>query len=316
MKLKNKKFLLSLFLLVTFLSLPQLTFANEDIDEYSINEKIASVGFGKFFTSDSKKEIANLFKKVDKYTEKQDLKKLKELYDDNFINNDGFDKEIYFKAVKASFENYKYTSVNTEIKNYAVFDNYATVYVTENSEGETIGENEEKGLIISSSDTYYYLVREGRKWKIASANVMDEKCSLLYGEAKNVYFSLNVPLQVKAGSEYTSSLSFQPAKNTIIMAALSNEPITFPAQGLQKESYKTVKNDGILERILTANKDKFNEYSIASIGITSPEINGTKISVKLIGTAYIVRRVNVLDTKSQCIKQDFKKNKKQGIKND
>ena len=315
MKLKNKIYSLILLAVIAVSSVSQSVFANEEFDEYSINEKLASIGFGKFFATDSKKEIANVFKKIDTYTEKQDLKKLKELYDDNFINNDGFDKDVYFKAVKTAFDNYRYTSVNTEIKNVAVFDNYAIALVTENSEGETLKNGEsDQGLIISSADIYYYLTRDGRKWKISSANVMDEKCSLLYGEAKNVYFSLNIPLQVKAGSEYTSSLTFQPMKTHIVMAALSNEPITFPTQGLKKESYKTVKNDGVLERILTANKDKYNEYAVASIGITEPELNGTKITVKLVATAYVIRRVNVLSTKPQKI--ETPKPKKLNINDD
>lgn len=312
MKIKTKICSLILLSIIAISAATQNVLASEEIDEYSINEKIAAIGFGKFFVSDSKKEITNLFKKIDNYTEKQDLRKLKEFYDDNFINNDGFDKDTYFKAVKTAFDNYKYTSANTEVKNVAVFDNYAIALVTENSEGKTLkdGEND-NGLIISSADIYYYLTREGRKWKISSATVMDEKCSILYGEAKNIYFSLNVPLQVKAGSEYTSSLSFQPTKTHIVMAALSNEPITFPSQGLKKESYKTIKNDGILERILISNKDKYNEYAVASIGITAPELNGTKITVKLVGTAYVIRRVNVLSTKLQ--KVETPKSKKLNV---
>lgn len=279
-------------------------------DEISINDKIANIGFNKHFSSDPKKDIANLFKKMDDYTEKQDFKRLKLLFSNEFINNDGFDNEIYFKAIKTAFSNYQYTSVNTVIKNISVFDNYAIAFVTENSEGETLQESpdsKDKGYIISSANIYYYLVKDGSKWKISSANVLDETCSLLYGEAKNVFFTLNVPQQVKSGTDYTASLSFSPMKEILVMASIYNEPVTFPAPAPKKETYKPVKNDCILERILTSNNNRYNEYAVASIGITRPQMTNKSISLKLVGTAYVIRRVNVLNTKPQNIVPDGKK---------
>ena len=49
-----------------------------------------------------------------------------------------------------------------------------------------------------------------------------------------------------------------------------------------------------MERIFRANTSKFNEYVIASVGITKPEVlTDGVVNVRLVGTAYILKRVNV-----------------------
>lgn len=294
-----KKLLFNLIITFTVCVIPLVSFAasgDDFVDEASINEKIASIGFGKIFVSDPQKEIENLFKKLDAYTIKKDLKNIRLCFSDDFVNNDGYDIDTYMKSVKNGFSSYNNRSVTTKILNIAVNDDYAVVHVCENGEAETLkpcAQVEGNGLVIATADVYYYLKRDGRKWKIISANVIDENCSILYGAAKNVYFSLNVPTQVKSGSEYTASLSLAPMKDVIVMASLSKEPIVYPMP-FSQEVFKTVKGDGILERIFTANSDNYNEYSIASIGMTKASmVSETDIDLRLIGTAYVVRRVNI-----------------------
>lgn len=270
-------------------------FAVENPDEALINEKIASIGFGKIFVSDPQKEIETLFKKLDSYSLKKDFKNIRTYFSDDFVSNDGYDIDTYMKSIKNGFESYNAHSVTTKILSIAVNDDFAVVHVCESGEAETTkpaAQIEGNGLVLSSADIYYYLKKEANKWKITSANVIDENCSILYGAAKNVYFSLNVPAQIKAGCEYTASLSFAPMKDVFVMASLSKEPIVYPLP-LVIDSFKSVKKDGILERIFTSNSDGYNEYSIASIGMTRADMINSKIDLKIIGSAYVIRRVNV-----------------------
>ncbi|MBQ2644912.1 nuclear transport factor 2 family protein [bacterium] len=291
-----KKYFKNLFIIfIMFCTTSSISFSVEE-DSVSIDEKIASVGFGKIFASEPQKEITNLFKKIDYYTEKQDLKKIREFYSDDFVNNDGFDIDTYMKSVKAGASIYCNIKIESKINSVSVNGNYAVVHVTENAEAETVKPTEGidgSGLVIASADIYYYLQNNGRKWKIVSANVIDENHSILYGYAKNIYFSLNTPTQVKSNTEYTSSLTFAPIKDILVSASLASQPIVNPLP-LIREPFKTVKNDGVLERIFTANTDGYNEYTIASICIAQPQmVSQENINFKINGAAFVIRRVNV-----------------------
>ena len=152
--LSIKKIICNLITFSVLYITPISTYAATDTtDESLINEKIASVGFGKLFVSDPKKDITTLFKKLDTYTQKKDIKKIKSLYSEDFVNNDGFDYETYFKSLKSGFESYENRIVTTTIKSISVNDDYAVVYVCENGEAETLKETsgiEGKGIVLAS----------------------------------------------------------------------------------------------------------------------------------------------------------------------
>ena len=76
LKLKKKLFSL-LAITVILTAFAQQPIRADEIDGVSVEDRIAAVGFGKVFSSDPQKEILNIFKKLDSYSEKQDLKKLK-----------------------------------------------------------------------------------------------------------------------------------------------------------------------------------------------------------------------------------------------
>lgn len=309
-RLKKKLYSIIALLFAFAMFTQQLSIA-EETDEISIEDRIAAVGFGKVFSADPKKEILNIFKKLDSYTEKQDLKKIKQLYSDDFINNDGYDLETYMKSVKNGFASYTVKNLFTKINSIAINDDYAIAHVTETGEAETlkpIEGIEGNGLIISSSDVYYYLKKQNGKWKIASANIIDETCSILYGTAKSVYFSLNIPSQVKSGSEYTITLSFAPLKEVFVAASLFSSQIIYP-MNLPKTDFKAIKGDGVLERLVTANSDNYNEYAIATIGLSTPKIIGTnQYDIETTGSAIVMRRVNVFSPMPQkIIKKHSKK---------
>jgi len=291
------KFCLKLFLsaavLFYGLSYTGAAFAQ---DESSVSEKLSSIGFGKSSNKDVKTEIVEFFGELDKCSDSANMHKLKSFFSKDFINNDGFDYSLYMKSVKDGAKLITNRKSKTEISDIEVFENYVIVHAVEYGEAETLKESDDKlgkGIIIIKADVYYTLQKEGRNWKILSANVVDEICKMLFGEAKNIYFFLNTPMGVKEDAEYTATLSFQLPSGCVAMSSISSEPIIYPVPQ-NRDVFKAVNKEGVLERIFRANTANHNEYAIASVGITKPELisEGT-VNVRLVGTAYILKRVNV-----------------------
>lgn len=286
------KITLLLVVIINLFVQQQVLAQNEDY----INEKLASIGFGKYFNKDPKEEIQEFFANIDKYSDLNNFKKIKSYFSKDFVNNDGFDYSLYLKSMKDSSDTYTNRKSKTKILDIQIMENYATVHVEENGEATTLKDSKDnlgKGTIILKAEIYYTLKKDGRNWKILSANTVKENCMILFGEAKKMYFSLNAPMQVKADTEYTATLSFQPLSDCVYMSSISTEPIIYPVPKT-KDVFKAVKPDGVLERIFRANSNNYNEYVIASIGITKPEVvSDAALNIKLVGAAYVLNRVNI-----------------------
>ena len=97
------KKILSAFILSYLITSPVL--ANESMD-IEINDKLASIGFGKLFAFDPKEQITNLFKDYEKCGNKHQLNKLKNFYHEKYVNADGFSYDTYFKLVEQTWAMY------------------------------------------------------------------------------------------------------------------------------------------------------------------------------------------------------------------
>lgn len=256
--------------------------------------------FSKILPQSHKEEVKIFFKNHTKYSNKHELENLRDLYSDNYLNSDGFDKQTYFDMVSKTWSQYPSVSYFTIIRNIDVEGDYAVVEADELAYGSTEESFENikgRGLVQSYSSTFYYLQKIGKNWKITSCDVINETTALKYGDAKKMDFALNAPSKIKAGQDYTSTLNVNIPSNTFILASISSEPITYP-QKQPIDVFRTVKKDGILERMFTANKDHCNEYSIASIGITKASIVDKKtIDLRVTGMAFIMKRINIIDEK-------------------
>lgn len=281
----------------------------ELIDDSAINEKISRIGFNKIFSQDPQKEIQDIFSKYAKYSTKQDFEKLENLFADNYINADGFNKKTYFDMIKKTWDLYPEVVYTASIKDIKINNEYAIVQLNEKAYGETKEAYEginDKGLIQSDSLSFYYLQKFGNAWKITSSSVISETTSLRYGETKNLNLSITAPSQVKAGEEYTASLNLDVPQHSFILASISNEPIIYP-QKTPEDVFRNIKRDGILERVLTANKDNYNELAVASVGITKAAILDTQnINIKVTGMAFLMTRVNVINIKNVVLKSESK----------
>ncbi len=243
------------------------------------------------------KEIENVFKKQDEYVAKYDVEGLKTLYGDNFINNDGYNKEVYFSLVKETWETYPDITYTTHIKDikvngqYATVDTYETAVATTSEDVDLI---DAVGELNSASNCRYHLEKLSDKWVITGEDVLDEYSTLKYGDARFVKMDFISPSMVSAGAPYTATLKIDLPADEIVIASINQEKIVNPAPR-PEEKFRRLPEEQILERMFTANSDNLNEYNVASVGITKAEpVSEDNVRVYMNGLAFIMTRINVV----------------------
>lgn len=232
------------------------------------------------------------------YTNKYDLDGLSSLYAKDFTNSDGFNKEVYFKLIKETWETYPDIIYKTHINNIEFSDNYATVVVDETAiatSKETVGELSVIGELYSTSKCVYFLEKQGTKWVISSEKILDETSTLKYGNARYSKIELSAPKQIGANQDYTATLKVTAPKDSAVIASISKENIVYP-QNKAEDAFRRLTGDNILERVFHSNSENVNEYTVASVGITRAEPTYTpdEVRVYMGGLAFIMTRVNVV----------------------
>ena len=240
-------------------------------------------------------QIESLFKKLTKYSEKNDNEKLKSLYSDSYVNNDGFNKKIIFELVEQSASSYKDVDYENIIESIEVTGNYAVVKAREIAKGTTLvkqPKTDDYGDVYSDIHYTDYLQKEGKDWKITASIVNSEKVSLKHGDAKNIDIDIIAPETVPANTEYEVKVTTTSLDGTMMFGSIVNEQIVFP-QISKKDVFRAIRSDK-LERLLTSNSDKNNEYAAVTIGITRPKVVPPDLKFDMTGMAFVMKRVNVV----------------------
>lgn len=262
-------------------------------------------------------DIKNVIDQQSVYTNKYDLKGLATLYAKDFVNSDGFNKDVYFKLIEETWKTYPDITYKTEIKNIEFSDNYATVFTNEvaiATSQEEIGDLTAIGELYSTSQCVYYLEKQGAKWLINSEKIIEETSTLKYGDARYINIELNAPKQIGANKDYTTTLKVDAPKDSIVIASINKENIVYP-QTKSDDAFRKMPDDNILERVFLSNKDNVNEYAVASIGITRAEnYTDNQIRVYMGGLAFIMTRINVIP-ENKFIKLEDKKESAENGKN-
>ena len=284
-------------------------------DDFEETDIIKRVSLRDKFKRSPEAQINSFFKKYNRYSSKNNIEKLKELYSDDYINNDGFNKETIFKMMEMASGAYKDVSYVTEIESIKVEGNYAVVKAHELATGETmkvIEKLKDTGSI--TSEIYYtdYLRKDGNKWKIIATDINSEKVELKYGEAKNMIVDICAPQKVPEGSEYEVTMKTKTPDGVFAVGSIVNEPIVYP-QVQAKDVFRSIKSE-TLSRILKANKDKNNEYATVSIAITRAQVQPPSLVLNMTGMAFVMKRVNVLSLNKN-VKLDKEKNDVKTTKN-
>lgn len=241
--------------------------------------------------------IKQIVKKQAKYAAKYDDAGLANLYSPDFVSADGFNKSIYFTLIKDTWKSYPDIVYTTDIKNIKVNGDTAEVEVYETSLATTTQIEEGiklYGELNSYSNSTYCLKKINNTWLFTGEKVKDEKSALKYGDTRFVKMELDAPKQVKAGEEYTASLTIDMPANSGAIASIGRDVITYP-QEKSEEVFRKMPQDNILERVFTANKQGKNEYNVASVGLA--KLNG--FMPGMAGIAFIITRVNVEEVNAE-----------------
>lgn len=311
--MKKNICLFILILSVLFLSFQNKSFAtqaipqlkkNADIkienDDNKLSEKdiIERIILKNKFQKSPKNQINSFYKKYNRYSEKNNFEKLKKLYTDNYVNNDGFDKKTIFKMMETAAGTYKDIKYDTEIKNIEINGKYASVYVLETAIAKTdkiSTKIQDTGFVTSNIEYIDYLVKEDNQWKIQSTNILSEEVQMKYGEAKNMTVEVTSPKCVPSGAEYEVSVWANTPDGAFALGSIVNEQIIFP-QEEAKDVFRAIKSEK-LARVLTANKNDNNEYTTVSIALTRAEVEPSAININMTGMAFAMKRINVMSTK-------------------
>ncbi len=241
--------------------------------------------------------VISVIKQQDKFVEKFNFEGLKELYADNFINNDGYNKDVYFSLVKDTWETYPNISYKTYIKDFKVNGNYATVETYETAVATLESDSDlidAVGELNAHSNCRYHLEKLSDKWIITGEDILEEYSTLKFGDARFVKMNFSAPSMIGAGQPYTATLKIDLPSNQIVIASINNEKIVNPSKK-PEEKFRRLPEEQILERMFVANTDNLNEYNVASVGITKAEASGTdNVRVYMNGLAFIMTRVNVV----------------------
>ncbi len=339
MNLNNKKLIVNMAVsAVLFLSLQMSAYAippvNTDADKLNVSVEddntnnseesiIKKFSLKNKFKRTPQSQVENFIKKYNKYSESNKIEKLKELYSDAYVNNDGFNKNSIFELMKEASDLYKEVKYNTNIKEIKINGDNASVSIYETATGETkrsIDKFEGTGTI--ESEMYYinYLRKENGEWKLLATDVRSENVSIKYGEAKNMEAEVSSPECVSAGSEYEVSVKTKTGLAKIpveeedgielesvspdglfIVGSITNEQIKYP-QEQNNDVLRALKSEE-LSRILKANKNGYNEYATISLGITRAHLDPPSVVIKMTGMAVIMSRVNIMPIKIETINE-------------
>lgn len=242
--------------------------------------------------------IKDLFKVHDKFANEHDLKNLEILYADNFINNDGFNKEAYFKSVETTWESCKDITYTTKIKTISVNGDYADVEVEETASGTILDKIFDQapiaGEIHSKGQGIYHLVKINGKWYIKGETSLSDESSLLYGDARFMNIELQAPVQVSAGETYSILLKVDADQDTYMIGSIDHDLVTYPTN-TPKNELRALSTSKTLERYIKANTDNINEYAMASIAVSKmKKLNSEHLRVYMTGIACVMKRVNVI----------------------
>ena len=263
------------------------------------------------------KEIKKLFTQHERYINARDIDGMSKLYADKYMSFDGFNKEVYLKLADKTWKTYRRLHYSYDINTIRIVDdNQASVSLTEYISGISVVGNqyikEGYGILQNVSESVYMVEKVNNRWQIVSDNIYSEHTALRYGSARKVCANLVSPLQVKAGTDYIIGLDITPPENTMVIASLAKEDITYPQVSAQ-EIFRSIEGNNLLERVVKSNDKNLNEYAVTFYVILDEmEENETMetLRMKVSGVGLGMNRVNVIPKNNFITEEEKEKDEK------
>lgn len=252
-------------------------------------------------------EIKNIFEQQKCFLNRSDIDNLKNLYSEDYISNDGFDKTTLFNLYKETLKNHPDIKYNIGITKITVDGDYATVKTLNRSTATTAEKSKitnDNGLLSVDMETIFYLEKQNNIWKIVAEQTISERTSLLYGECKKAAIRLHVPEFISANKEYIATLKLPEKYSKFAMGSIKQELITYPSED-PGDIFKNFDSVGIIERIFTPNATGNNETVAASIAFASPCLGpNNNMDFKISGLGVLLQRVNVFSGPQNRLKNE------------
>lgn len=244
----------------------------------------------------TQKQLEQIIKNQNTVANEHNIEKLGEFYSPNYVNSDGFNRDIYLRLIKETWETYPDITYYMDVLNVDFSDNYASILVKETAVSAPVEQFEELQTVaelFSESVSIYHLEKQGSKWFICSEEIIQETSSLKFGEARYMDMELNAPKQIGSNKDYTVTLKVNTPAGAEVAASIGKESIVYP-QTQPQENFRPIYGN-ILERVFRSNSDNINEYAVASVGIAHARgVDEKKLEIYMTGLAFIMTRINVV----------------------
>lgn len=277
-----------LIILIIFVSLPAFSFDSQSTS-FSVNAENKDIN--------NITEVQKINELLDNLENDWNLYKIDNLikyYADDFVNGDGLNIGSVKNLTVELWEAYPDIKTKSQDRTIRVYGEYATVESTDIFEGNSsmirqeVGAN---GVLKAVSVGQVFLKKFGTVWKITSDKTIFERVSIGYALGGELIdqnkIRLSAPEQVPGGQQYTARLDFELPPDIKPVAAISKEVLVYP-QIAAEDKFRLI-NEPKLERLIPANKNGKNELITATVGLT-----GGALKPKLLGLAFLTRRVNVI----------------------
>ena len=237
-----------------------------------------------------RKEVEEFLNNLETMWNRHDIDGVMGNYADDYVNNDGIDKNTVRKLTSEFWKTYPDAHSSSATKNIRIDGLYATVDSRDQATGTTANEFQSiksKGELQSLSEGRLYLKRVSGHWKIIGDRIDFEKVKVSFGLAKQLKASFTAPEQIRSGKQFTARLdvSLPPGLNAV--GSIANQPLKYP-QVAASDNPRVFEAGSSLERVMNANNENCNELLTARILLTSPTRD------KVLGVSVFTRRLNVV----------------------
>jgi hypothetical protein len=276
---------------------------------FALSLLFLNVSNGEAFSDASKSfiEVKRVFEQQKCFLNEAKIDNLKVLYADDYLSNDGFDKNTLFQLYQDTLKNHPDIKYDIFITKITVDGDYATVKTVNKSKATTLQKSpitNDSGLLSVDMETIFYLQKKCGLWQIVAEQTISERTSLLYGECKNADIKLFAPEFISTDKEYTVGLEVPEKYAKFAMGSIKKELITYPSED-PGDIFKVFDSSGLIERIFQPNLQEKNETIAASVAFATPSLTGTNnLDLKISGIGVLLQRVNLYSAPQNRIKNE------------
>ncbi len=254
-------------------------------------------------TENDYREVIKITKKLRKMSDKNDIKGLSKYYSENYKSFDGYDKEHIMEIFETAGKLYPDSKTKEKIIKIEDENDLIKVYIDETSSTKILIEGEEasyasekkiKGKMTSSANYSMTYKKEEAGWRVIADEIYEEITDIRYGEAIKSAFQMETPDKLTPGEEFSVKTTLEVPKERYVVGSIGHDKIIYPPEKYW-DPYRAIDSEGILERVMIANKEGLNEYANATFAFVKAfgENEENALRATISGMGFYVKRINM-----------------------